>query len=87
MKLSKFIKYIDDYTDCIIWGANTPEDEFKVIFEGCIFEIPTKISEGYELIKAKNNCDERAAASVTLKGGNLMEGQCTDMRFTVVKKQ
>ena len=87
MKLGKFIKYIDEYTTCIIWGANTPEDEFKVIFEGCIFEIPTKISEGYELIKAKNNYDERAMAPITLKGGNLNEGQCTDIRFTVVKKQ
>ena len=87
MKLGKFIKYIDECTPCIIWGASTPEDEFKVIFEGCIYEIPTKISEGYELIKAKNNYDERAVASITLKGGNLNEGQCTDMRFTVVKKQ
>lgn len=87
MKLGKIIKYIDAYSDCIIWGANTPYDKFKVIFEGPIHDIPTKMRKEYKLIKTKNNDYCEAVAPITLKGGNMIEGACTDIRFTVVKKQ
>lgn len=77
MKLKKVLKYVDRYVTCRIWAGNSPDDEFKIAYEGATINIPKELKKNYRLIKAKEN--NYSEAMFPIDDGAL--------RITVIKKE
>lgn len=63
MKFKKIYPYLDDVYDIRVWAADKVDDDFKIVYEGPLWEMPKKYKK-YYLIKAKDNGDSPAIASV-----------------------
>ena len=90
MKFKKIYPYLDDIYDIRIWAADKVEDEFKIVYEGLLCEMPKKYKK-YYLIKAKDNGGSQAIAPVDwdkeekgLYEENELKG--VGFRVTLVKK-